>query len=110
MKSLSSSIPSIMYCTCCIDISHCCYSTRPDVLFLVRFNDFAQTVGITWSYSSRLFFCTLVVLIHGGTDLDSCTTYSTDMDSHMLVFAHTYTSFHYTLVMMYGNNTITKDL
>ena len=50
----------------------------------------------------------MVVLIRGGTDLDSCMTCSTDMDSHMyniLFFAHTYTSFHYTLVMMYDNNT-----
>ena len=31
------------------------------VLFLVRFNNFALTIGVMYSYSSHLFLCTLDV-------------------------------------------------
>ena len=43
-----------MYCTCCVDISHCCYSMRLSVLFLVRFNNFDRTMGFYWSYTLLL--------------------------------------------------------
>ena len=52
-----------MHCACCEEISHfvnVAKRARVSVLFLLRFNNFALTMGFYWSYMllPKLFFFT----------------------------------------------------
>ena len=53
--------PVLKIVTCPVDVGYCCYSMWPDVLFSVQFiTGLWASIGVTRSYSSCPFLCTLV--------------------------------------------------
>ena len=57
-----------MHCACCVEIAILLMLLSvhvTSVLFLVQFNNFVLTMGFFWSYTSRLFLCSLGMRIIG---------------------------------------------